>query len=59
MLCHHNKNCSFKFYLQYFLSALKKKVKMKVLVTQSCLTLCDLVNCVASQAPLSMKFPRQ
>ena len=30
-----------------------------VLVTQSCLTLCDPMDCVAHQAPLSMGFSRQ
>ena len=58
MLCHQNKNGPFSFSLQHFLSAMKK-VKMKVLVTQSCLTLCDPVDCVACQAPLSLEFPRQ
>ena len=33
-------------------------LKVKVLVTQSCLTLCDPWT-VASQAPLSMGFSRQ
>ena len=28
-------------------------------VTQACLTLCDCMDCVACQAPLSMEFPRQ
>ena len=28
-------------------------------VTQSCPTVCDSVDCVACQAPLSMRFPRQ
>ena len=32
---------------------------MKVLVTQSCPTLCDPMDCVAHQAPLSMEFSRQ
>ena len=32
---------------------------MKVLATQSCLTLCDPMNCIAYQAPLSMEFSRQ
>ena len=35
------------------------KVKVNVLVAQSCLTLCDLMNCIARQAPLSMGFSRQ
>ena len=35
------------------------EVKVKVLVTQSCLTLCDPMDCVAHQAPLSMEFSRQ
>ena len=38
-------------------------VKMKVLVTQSCPTLCDPVDCLCNlmdwQAPLCMEFPRQ
>ena len=29
------------------------------LITQSCLTLCDPVDCVACQAPLSMGFSTQ
>ena len=33
--------------------------KVKVLVTQSCLTLCDPVDHVAHKAPLSMEFYRQ
>ena len=33
-------------------------MKVKVLVVQSCLTLCNLWT-VAHQAPLSMGFPRQ
>ena len=33
-------------------------MKVKVLVTQSCLTLCDSME-VAHQAPLSMEFSRQ
>ena len=35
------------------------EVKVKVLVTQSCLTLCDPMDCVVHQAPLSMEFCRQ
>ena len=35
-----------------------EKWKVKVLVTQSCPTLCDLMD-VAHQAPLSMEFSRQ
>ena len=35
------------------------KVKEKVLVVQSCLTLCDPMDCIAHQAPLSMGFSRQ
>ena len=31
----------------------------KVLVAQSCPTLCSPMNCVACQAPLSVEFPRQ
>ena len=34
-------------------------MKAKVLVTQSCLTLCDPMDCVAHQGPLSMEFSRQ
>ena len=34
-------------------------VKVKVLVTQSCPTLCDPLDCVAHQSPLSVGFPRQ
>ena len=30
-----------------------------MLVTQSCLTLCHLMNCVACQTPLSLEFFRQ
>ena len=33
--------------------------KVKALVTQPCLTLCDPMNCTACQAPLSMEFSRQ
>ena len=33
-------------------------LKMKVLVAQSCLTLCNPMDCVARQAPLSVGFPR-
>ena len=33
-------------------------MKIKVLVTQLCLTLCDPMD-RAHQAPLSMEFPRQ
>ena len=32
---------------------------MCVLVGQSCLTLCEPMNCIACKAPLSMKFFRQ
>ena len=32
---------------------------LKVLVTQLCLTLCDPMDCVAHQAPLSMGFSRK
>ena len=32
---------------------------MKGLIAQSCPTLCDPMNCVARQAPLSMEFSRQ
>ena len=30
-----------------------------VVLSQSCLTLCDLMDCVAHQAPLSMEFSKQ
>ena len=33
-------------------------LKMKVLVAQSCLTLCDPMDGIARQAPLSVGFPR-
>ena len=33
--------------------------KVKVLVAQSCPTLCDAMDYVACQAPLSTEFPRQ
>ena len=33
--------------------------KVKVLVTQLCLTLCDLMDCSLLQASLSMEFSRQ
>ena len=32
---------------------------MYVLVVQLCLTLCDPMDCIARQAPLSMEFSRQ
>ena len=35
------------------------KVKLKVLVTQSSLTLFDPMDCIAHQAPISMEFPGQ
>ena len=35
------------------------KVKVKVLVAQSCPTVCDLLDFVAHQAPLSMEFSMQ
>ena len=39
------------------LHALKGEVKL--LFTQSCLTLYDFTDCVACQAPLTMGFSRQ
>ena len=30
-----------------------------MLVAQSCLTVCDPIDCIAHQAPLSMEFSRQ
>ena len=32
---------------------------MKIIVAQSCPTLCDPMNCIAHQAPLSIEFSRQ
>ena len=34
-------------------------MKVKVLVTQSCSALCDPMDYIAHQAPLSMEFSRQ
>ena len=34
-------------------------MKMKVFVVQLCLTLCDCMDCIACEAPLSMGFSRQ
>ena len=34
-------------------------MKVKVLVAQSCLSLCDPMDYIACQAPLSMEFSRQ
>ena len=39
--------------------SLKVKKEVKMLVAQSCPTLCNPMDCVAHQAPLSMGFPRQ
>ena len=36
-----------------------RSLKVKALVVQSCQTLCDPMNCIAHQAPLSMGFSRQ
>ena len=36
-----------------------RPVKVKMLVAQSCPNLCDPMDCVAHQAPLSMGFSRQ
>ena len=36
----------------------KRRMKMKMLVTQSCPTLCDPLDC-SPQAPLSTEFSRQ
>ena len=38
---------------------MEKKSESKVEVAQSCPTLCDPMDCVARQAPLSMEFSRQ
>ena len=35
------------------------KAEHKVLVTQSCLTFCDPMDCIARQASLSMEFSSQ
>ena len=35
------------------------KVSVPCLVAQSCLTLCNLMDCIACQAPLSVEFSRQ
>ena len=44
----------------YFSGIYKEKViKVKVLVTRSCPTLCDPSDCIVNQAPLSMEFSRQ
>ena len=39
--------------------SLDMESKVKALLTQSCLTLCDPMNYIARQAPLSMEFSRQ
>ena len=36
-----------------------EKSEVKVLVTQLCPTLCDPMDCIACEAPLSMEFSRQ
>ena len=38
---------------------MERKSESKVEVAQSCPTLCDPMDCVARQAPLSMEFSRQ
>ena len=38
---------------------LENRMKVKVLFTQSWLTLCDLMDYITHQAPKSMKFSRQ
>ena len=49
----------FERYKAYILNhILGKKVKVKVLVTQSSPTLCDPMDC-SCQAPLSMEFSKQ
>ena len=35
------------------------KIKVKLFVTQLCPTLCDPVDCIGFQPPLSMEFSRQ
>ena len=46
--------------LHFYFSHLKSKnIGCYCLVTKLCLILCDSMNCVAHQAPLSMRFPRQ
>ena len=39
--------------------AISRGMKVKVLVAQLCLTLGDLMACIARQAPLSMEFFRE
>ena len=44
----------------YFSGIYKEKmIKVKVLVTRSCPTLCDPSDCIVHQASLSMEFSRQ
>ena len=48
------------FYFLNVIRCMKSMKKVKGLVTQSCPTLCDPMDCtVAHQAPLSMEFSRQ
>ena len=35
------------------------KEKSESVITQLCLTVCDLMDCIAHQAPLSLEFARQ
>ena len=42
-----------------FCEHLNMGLSVKVLVAQLCLTLCDPMDCVAHQAPLSMEFSRK
>ena len=42
-----------------FLSHLIKITSVVYMCTQSCLTLCNPMDCVACQAPLFMEFSRQ
>ena len=35
------------------------KEKSESVITQLCLTVCDLMDCIAHQAPLSLEFSRQ
>ena len=40
-------------------SGMQMNLKDKVLVAQSHLTLCNFMDCIAHEAPLSMEFSRQ
>ena len=44
---------------RFCFSGRQMNLKDKVLAAQSCLTLCDPMDCVAHQVTLSMEFSRQ